>query len=39
MEGNKLYWDGVLTDSKGRHTWQDIFEKAEAKTSKTASVK
>jgi hypothetical protein len=37
VEESKLYWDGVLTDSAGRHTWQDVFEKVDTKTIKTAS--
>lgn len=39
MEGNKLIWDGVLTDKEGKHTWQDLFEKVNSKTAKTASNK
>jgi hypothetical protein len=40
VEGNKLYWSGTVKDIYGKtSTFEDVFEKAPVKTSKTASVK
>jgi hypothetical protein len=41
VEGNKLYWSGTAKDRNGKQTnrFEDVFERVDAKTGKTASSK
>ncbi|QMU29988.1 hypothetical protein [Adhaeribacter radiodurans] len=36
LEGNKLYWSGIVNDENGKRTFEDVYEKV---NSKTASIK
>lgn len=37
VEGNKLYWSGMVTDAKGKMTFDDVFERVGTKAAKTAA--
>lgn len=37
VKGNKLYMKGILTDKEGKHTWEDVYERVDSRTGKTAS--
>ena len=37
VEGNKLYWNGMINDKNGKHTFEDVFERVGTKVAKTAA--